>query len=172
MAGGFYEAGLWTDAVLFWDRNDASLVYSGNPLDFDFYYWMSGVGVSFVLLLITKYVRIRQNAGKGPGAFCRIFLKNKLFCIKMKGLQNKPPAISLSCVRRIHVHKIKEMMSGLFCNTLIHFHYALSTKPERRQEVHTYIFLAAPLTLTLTDFTFAFQIALDLLWEWLTLLPK
>ena len=51
-------------------------------------------------------------------------------------------------------------------------HYALSTKPERKQEVHTYIFLAPPLTLTLTDLTFAFQIALDLLWEWLTLLPK
>lgn len=54
----------------------------------------------------------------------------------------------------------------------ITFHYALSTKPERKQEVHTYIFLAPPLTLTLTDLTFAFQIALDLLWEWLTLLPK
>jgi hypothetical protein len=50
--------------------------------------------------------------------------------------------------------------------------YALSTKPERKQEVHTYIFLAPPFTLTLTDLTFAFQIALDLLWEWLTLLPK
>ena len=50
--------------------------------------------------------------------------------------------------------------------------YALSTKPERKQEVHTYIFLAPPLTLTLTDLTFAFQIALDLLWEWLTLFPK
>ena len=52
------------------------------------------------------------------------------------------------------------------------FFYALSTRPERRQEVHTYIFFAPPLTLTLTDFTLAFQIALDLLWEWLTLLPK
>ena len=62
-----------------------------------------------------------------------------------------------------------------FCRILFHkvlFSYALSTKPERRQEVHTYIFFAPPLTLTLTDFTLAFQIELDLLWEWLTLLPK
>ena len=51
-------------------------------------------------------------------------------------------------------------------------HYALSTFPERKQEVHTYIFLAPPFTLTFTDFTFEFQILFDLLWEWLTLFPK
>ena len=50
--------------------------------------------------------------------------------------------------------------------------YALSTAPERKQEVHTYIFLFAPFSFTRTDFTLAFQIALVLLWEWLTLLPK
>ncbi len=43
------------------------------------------------------------------------------------------------------------------------FHYALSTKPERKQEVHTYILWVPPLTLTLTDFTFAFHILLALL---------
>ncbi len=73
MTGGFYEAGLWTDAVLFWDRNDASFVYSGNPLNFDFYYWLSGVGVSFVLLLENECVRIRQNAGKDPNHFAGYF---------------------------------------------------------------------------------------------------
>ena len=50
--------------------------------------------------------------------------------------------------------------------------YALSTNPERKQDVHTYIFFTPPFTLTLTDLMFALQIALDLLWEWLTLLPK
>ena len=62
MTGGFYEAGLWTDAV-----------YSGNPLNFDFYYWLSGVGVSFVLLLENECVRIRQNAGKDPNHFAGYF---------------------------------------------------------------------------------------------------
>ena len=50
--------------------------------------------------------------------------------------------------------------------------YARSTKPERRHEVHTYIFLDPPSVLTLTDLTLAFHILLDLLWEWLTALPK
>ena len=53
-----------------------------------------------------------------------------------------------------------------------HFPYARSTFPDLRQEVQTYIFLAAPLTLTLTDFTLDFHILLDLLWEWLTAIPK
>ena len=53
MAGGSYEAGLWIDAVLLWDRNDASSVYSGNPLNPDFYYWLPGIRLSFVLLLKT-----------------------------------------------------------------------------------------------------------------------
>lgn len=50
--------------------------------------------------------------------------------------------------------------------------YARSTAPERRHLVHTCILLAAPFTLHFTLFTLEFQIALDLLWEWLTLLPK
>ncbi len=51
--------------------------------------------------------------------------------------------------------------------------YALSTFPDLRQEVHTYIFFAVPLAVfTLTDFTLDFHILLDLLWEWLTLFPK
>lgn len=50
--------------------------------------------------------------------------------------------------------------------------YALSTFPERRHEVHTYIFFVPPFTFTRTDFKFDFQILLLLLWEWLTALPK
>ena len=41
--------------------------------------------------------------------------------------------------------------------------YALSTLPERRQEVQTYIFFAAPLTFTFTDLMLDFHILLDLL---------
>ena len=44
--------------------------------------------------------------------------------------------------------------------------YALSTKTERKQEVHTYVFLAPPsAVLILTDFTLDFHILLDLLCE-------
>ena len=64
MTGGFYEAGLWTDAVLFWDRNDASFVYSGNPLDFDFYYRLSGIGISPVLLLTDRETVVACDYGQ------------------------------------------------------------------------------------------------------------
>lgn len=50
--------------------------------------------------------------------------------------------------------------------------YALSTLPDFRQDVHTYIFLAPPLTLTFTDLTLDFHILLERLCEWLTLFPK
>lgn len=50
--------------------------------------------------------------------------------------------------------------------------YALSTLPDLKQLVQTCILLVAPFTLHFTLLTFEFQIALDLLWEWLTLFPK
>ena len=50
--------------------------------------------------------------------------------------------------------------------------YARSTLPDLKQEVQTYIFLAPPFTFTLTDLMLDFHILLDLLWEWLTLIPK
>jgi len=43
------------------------------------------------------------------------------------------------------------------------FPYARSTLPDLRQEVQTYIFLAAPLTFTLTDLILDFHILFDLL---------
>ena len=53
-----------------------------------------------------------------------------------------------------------------FKHRMIHqSNYARSTKPDFRQEVHTYIFFDPPSVLTLTDFTFDFHILLDLLWE-------
>lgn len=64
MTGGFYEAGLWTDAVLLWDRNDASAVYSGNPLDFDFYYRLSGIRISPVLLLTDREAVVARDYGQ------------------------------------------------------------------------------------------------------------
>jgi len=42
-------------------------------------------------------------------------------------------------------------------------HYALSTLPDLKQEVQTYIFLLAAPTFTLTDLMFAFHILFDLL---------
>ena len=52
-------------------------------------------------------------------------------------------------------------------------YYALSTLPDLKQEVHTYVFLAPPsAVLILTDFTLDFHILLDLLCEGLTLFPK
>ena len=50
--------------------------------------------------------------------------------------------------------------------------YALSTAPERRHLVQTCMVLEAPFTLHFTFLILDFQILLDLLWEWLTLLPK
>ena len=50
--------------------------------------------------------------------------------------------------------------------------YALSTRPDFRHDVQTYIFLEPPSVFTLTDFTFDFHIFGVFLWEWLTLLPK
>ena len=50
--------------------------------------------------------------------------------------------------------------------------YALSTLPDFKQEVQTYNLFVAPFTLHLTDLMFGLNILLDLLCEWLTLLPK
>lgn len=50
-AGGYHEASLRFDAVLFWNGNDASAVYSRNLVNVDFYYWLPGVGILSVLLL-------------------------------------------------------------------------------------------------------------------------
>ena len=41
-----------------------------------------------------------------------------------------------------------------------------------KQLVQMCIFLDVPLTTVLTGLTFAFQVLLDLLWEWLTLMPN
>ena len=51
-------------------------------------------------------------------------------------------------------------------------YYALSTAPERKQEVQTYNLLGVPLTLHLTDLTLDFHILFERLCEWLTLFPK
>ena len=55
MAGGSYEAGLWIDAVLFWNRNDASSVHSGDHFNTDFYYRLFNPWVSFILLLKLRF---------------------------------------------------------------------------------------------------------------------
>ena len=46
------------------------------------------------------------------------------------------------------------------------------TLPLRRQRVQAYTCLGLPSTMALTRFTFGFQVRLERLWEWLTLMPK
>ena len=49
---------------------------------------------------------------------------------------------------------------------------ARSTLLERRHLVHAYTWQGVPLTTALTRFTLGFQVRLDRLWEWETLIPK
>ncbi len=53
-----------------------------------------------------------------------------------------------------------------------YLNYTLCTLFERRHFVHTYICLDVPFTRTFTLLTLGFQVLLDLLWEWETLIPK
>lgn len=46
------------------------------------------------------------------------------------------------------------------------------TLPERRQRVQAYTRLGDPSTIALTRLTFGFQVLLERLWEWETLIPK
>jgi hypothetical protein len=46
------------------------------------------------------------------------------------------------------------------------------TLPLRRQRVHTYTCFGLPSTMALTRLTLGFQVRLERLWEWLTLMPK
>lgn len=50
--------------------------------------------------------------------------------------------------------------------------YALSTLPERRHLVQTYTLLGEPLTIAFTLLTFGFQVLLERLCEWETLIPN
>lgn len=50
--------------------------------------------------------------------------------------------------------------------------YARSTLPERRHLEHTWMWQGVPLTIALTRCTLGFQVLLEALWEWDTLLPK
>ena len=68
-----------------------------------------------------------------------------------------------------HIKKQTRSFPSAF---LYQLNYALSTAPDFKQEVHTYVFFAPPFTLILTDLILDFHILLDLLCEWLTLLPK
>ena len=60
----------------------------------------------------------------------------------------------------------------LFNHVIIHNYIALPAFKVLKQLVQMCIFLDVPLTTVLTGLTFAFQVLLDLLWEWLTLIPK
>ena len=68
---------------------------------------------------------------------------------------------SLSIFVNKNIKKQPPCNTGAYAST-----YALSTFPDLKQEVHTYIFFAPPaVVFTLTDLTLDFHILLDLLWE-------
>ena len=52
ISGGRHEACSGAYAFLFWNRNDASFVHSGDIIDFDLYHRVSDAGILSVLLLI------------------------------------------------------------------------------------------------------------------------
>lgn len=93
---------------------------------------------------------------------------------QVPGCHIAPPLIYVSIPALVHKKSCLQQIKlcyGSFsfseaCN------YALSTFPDFKQEVQTYNFLVAPFTLHLTDLMFGLNILLDLLCEWLTLLPK
>ena len=66
-------------------------------------------------------------------------------------------------IKKEHILPCKHENVFFFYDARLSRDYALSTLPERRHEVHTYIFFVPPFTFTLTDFKFDFQILLLLL---------
>lgn len=52
------------------------------------------------------------------------------------------------------------------------FYTALVTLPERKQRVQAYTRFGVPLTSAFTRLIFGFQVLLERLWEWETLMPK
>ncbi len=55
---------------------------------------------------------------------------------------------------------------------IIPYQTARSTLLERRHLVQAYTWHGVPLTMALTRFTLGFQVRLERLWEWETLIPK
>ena len=89
-------------------------------------------------------------------------------------LLNKPTSQGIWCVGRVFQKEnpyLTKCRYG-FCLLILCGNYALSTRPDFRHDVHTYIFFDPPSVFTLTDFTFDFHIFGVFLWEWLTLFPK
>ena len=80
--------------------------------------------------------------------------------ISGKCVRNRLSAFSIDNIKNDN-KKTAPVFTGAYDIT-----YALSTFPDLKQEVHTYIFFAPPaVVFTLTDLTLDFHILLDLLWE-------
>ena len=69
---------------------------------------------------------------------------------------------------RTHFNKL----SSFYLKILFIAYIALPAFNVLKQLVQMCIFLDVPLTTVLTGLTLAFHVLLDLLWEWLTLIPK
>jgi len=71
-------------------------------------------------------------------------------------------------------NRIKNKKRCCVCSTVISCwdQTARSTLLERRHLVQAYTWQGVPLTMALTRFTLGFQVLLERLWEWETLIPK
>lgn len=75
----------------------------------------------------------------------------------------------MPCLQKEKIRSTKLLIS--FSITYV-FPYARSTLPERRHLEHTWMWHGVPFTMALTRCTLGFQVLLEALWEWETLLPK
>ena len=75
------------------------------------------------------------------------------------------------CARTLKILR-KSALSGEISYFRLENQIARVTLPERRQRVHAYTWQGLPSTRAFTRRTLAFQVLLERLWEWDTLIPK
>ena len=74
--------------------------------------------------------------------------------------------------KRIEKSSCHSGTGALFAGVNGEHQTALSTLPERKQRVQAYTRFGVPLTSAFTRLIFGFQVLLERLWEWETLMPK
>ena len=111
-----------------------------------------GVGMVLGILITENFIVIAM------AVICLLCGYHMFLQISGKCAPGILPACNLSVLK---IKKQPPHSTGAYDIT-----YALSTFPDLKQEVHTYIFFAPPaVVFTLTDLTLDFHILLDLLWE-------
>ena len=71
-----------------------------------------------------------------------------------------------------NVKRVKAVVNGTPCHVYACTRCLRSTLLERRHLVQAYTWHGVPFTIALTRFTLGFQVRLERLWEWETLIPK